>query len=197
MTREEQILWVLKLRGRSTATASLARPGCAAATPAACSSKCSTRASSAARGRRATTSMPTAPERLFARLPRSCLSTRGPMCPAAFLCWGGMSDLSGARERAQDGIERAVEHADRVSPGWSDLALFHLQRDVRHRAAPFTIEKVRLDIAPLLPEPTDGRAWGAVTQAAIRRGVIVRTGQFAPAVSSNGSPKPLYRAGNV
>jgi hypothetical protein len=100
-----------------------------------------------------------------------------------------------ADTRAKAGMTAAVEHADRVVPLWSERALAELRRSVRVREEPFTIEQVRLAIACSVESPTDERAWGAVTQMAIKRAIIVKTGEYAAAASSNGSPKPLYRKG--
>jgi hypothetical protein len=106
-------------------------------------------------------------------------------------------DFVAAEDRALSGMSRAADRADRANPGWTDQALTLLRSAARMMEAPFTIEAVRLVIEPFLPTPTDGRAWGAVTQAAIRAGVIEPTGEFARAASSNGSPKMLYRRGRA
>lgn len=56
----------------------------------------------------------------------------------------------------------------------------------------FTMEELRTSLI-FLDAPPDARAWGSVTRQAVARGIIVRTGGYRAAVSSNGSPKPLYR----
>lgn len=101
--------------------------------------------------------------------------------------------LDAARARADLGMERAVAHADRVAPTWSERALEALRRFVRVRETPFLIEEARTAI--VIEAPTDGRAWGAVTQAAVRKNYIAATDRFGPAASSNGSPKMLYVRG--
>jgi hypothetical protein len=98
-----------------------------------------------------------------------------------------------ARDRAETGMQRSVDHADRDTPGWSERALEALRRYARIQAEDFTIEKARAAI--VLEAPPDQRAFGAVTQSAIRKGYIQKTGGYAAASSSNGSPKPLYRRG--
>lgn len=104
-----------------------------------------------------------------------------------------------ARQRGLRGMERAAERAERASPGWVESALAKLLEQVQAipHGQEFTIEGVRLVIEPMLPEPTDKRAWGHVTQAALRKLYILKTGNVAPAASSNGSPKPLYRRGGA
>lgn len=99
----------------------------------------------------------------------------------------------------QIGMERAADHANRVEPGWTEVALEALKGYAGRQAAndEFTIEEARAEIAPTLPAPPDLRAFGAVTQMALRRGVIKPTGGFKRAASSHASPKPLYRRGAV
>ena len=83
-----------------------------------------------------------------------------------------------ARKAGSEWVERALEHVK-----WCAEFL-----EFGH----FTIEDLRRHIDGL-PEPPDARAWGSVTRQAVARGIIVRTGGYRAAVSSNGSPKPLYR----
>ena len=59
------------------------------------------------------------------------------------------------------------------------------------------MESLRAAIEADLPEPTDLRARGAVTQALLRRLVIKRTAKVAPASSSHGSIKPMYERGSI
>lgn len=109
--------------------------------------------------------------------------------------------LALGRARGEQGIERAAEHAERVLPGWCDRAAEAVRQALQRTRMDdaFTIEQVRgaIATADLLPEdPPDGRAWGHVTRRAVKLGYVERLpGQYRAAVSSNGSPKPLYRKG--
>ncbi len=99
-------------------------------------------------------------------------------------------------QAAQSGMERAVEHADSVVPNWSERAMEALLEYARGwRDAwgdvGFLIEDVRAH-ATELPAPPDSRAWGAVVSKAARQGLIVKVG-YAPAASSNCSPKTLWQ----
>lgn len=105
--------------------------------------------------------------------------------------------LDDALSRADAGIARVTLATERRVPGWVDMAIERLRSWAQARPEPFTIEIARAAIEPGLPEPSDGRVWGAVTRAAVRAGVIEPTGGFAPAASSNGSPKRLYRGGGL
>lgn len=58
----------------------------------------------------------------------------------------------------------------------------------------FTAEELRLGDHGV-PVPYDDRAWEPAVRMAISRGYIAHTDLFAPAASSHGSPKPVYRLG--
>ena len=83
-----------------------------------------------------------------------------------------------ARKAGSEWVEEAV----------SFVAIFATIADHRD----FTMEELRTSFT-IIPPPPDARAWGSVTRQAVARGIIVRTGGYRAAVSSNGSPKPLYR----
>ena len=94
-------------------------------------------------------------------------------------------------------IKRAAQRANRENPGWSAQALAAVRHYVRglSRRAEFHIEDIRNALGAEVPEPSDLRAWGGVTQAAIRLDIIKRTGDYKRAASSHGSPKMLYVRG--
>lgn len=106
-------------------------------------------------------------------------------------------DLERARLAAQSGMDRAQGATETRHPKWVSLAVARLRKFARakRKEERFTIEKARAELAKKLPPPHDERTWGAVTIAAIKAGVIEPTGTYAPAVSSNGSPKREYRMG--
>lgn len=88
-----------------------------------------------------------------------------------------------------DGMHAAEEAANRSEPCWSERALAALLEAGRQLGR-FTIEQARETCN--VESPTDGRAWGGVVNKASREGLIIRIG-FAPAKSSNGSPKPVWK----
>lgn len=105
-----------------------------------------------------------------------------------------------ARERADLGVARSADRAERAEPGWIETATEALRRLalVTEPDVLFTIEQARTVIAEAgeLTQPPNLRAWGQVTRRARRLGYIEQVpGRFAPAASSNCSPKPLYRRG--
>ena len=104
-----------------------------------------------------------------------------------------MADALAARDA---GMASSAEHAEAVTPGWGERAYQAIKSNpgLRRCLDGFTMEKARAYAwGHGLDSPPDGRAWGSVTVRLIRDGVIEKTGGFAPATSSNGSPKPLYR----
>jgi len=78
-----------------------------------------------------------------------------------------------------EGIQRAVDHADREIESWSDRASDMLLSCARARGkgAEITSESIR-NYAEFhdLPPPPDKRAWGAVMLKAARAGVIKKVG---------------------
>lgn len=74
------------------------------------------------------------------------------------------------------GIKQAVDHANDVSPGWSERAYEALAAYSRmHRT--FTGEQVRSYASAIgLELPPDNRAWGGVFTRAAKRGLIRKQG---------------------
>lgn len=102
---------------------------------------------------------------------------------------------SQATTRREQGIVSSILHAEDESAGWADRAFAHLVTYAARKRRPFTIEDFRVyAVDHGLDEPPELRAFGGVTQRAIRRGVIRGVG-FAPTVSSNGSRRALYASG--
>lgn len=104
-------------------------------------------------------------------------------------------DLMTAAELAGEGMDRAVDHADRVTPGWSDRAYQLLEQyAVSHWQ--FMTEDVRNWAHKLgLPEAPSGRAWGAVALRGCREGIISREG-YRKTVNplAHGTPATLWRS---
>lgn len=110
-----------------------------------------------------------------------------------------MTDLftyASTRELANEGMARAVEHADRAEPSWSTQALTIFWNYAAANPE-FMAEDVRTFAHKILdlPEPPDPRAWGAVVNNAVRRGIVVRdryeTIKIPP---SHARPMPVWRS---
>lgn len=101
---------------------------------------------------------------------------------------------------AERGIASSAAHAgsEWVESAVHYVAWYFRVPEFKGLPQPCTIEQLRAwATSKGLPLAPDERAWGAVTRAAIRQGVIEPTGGYAPARSSNGSPKRLYRRGQA
>lgn len=100
-----------------------------------------------------------------------------------------------SRLRRELGITRAQLKAERSSPKWTDTAAEYLRGYATRIAVgqPFLIEDAIEASYGKAPSVANRRAWGAAVQAAARREWIEKDG-FGPARSSNGSPKPRWRA---
>lgn len=103
--------------------------------------------------------------------------------------------LQAASARAEQGMDRAARKAEHINAGWCGVALEALRHFAAQQAGFWTIEMARSVLEAKLEPPSDGRAWGRVTRDAIRAGHIVKTDKTAPAASSNGAPKPMFKRG--
>ena len=107
-----------------------------------------------------------------------------------------LSLMEQAHERGTLGLLRAANRTERALDGWVDLAIGKLREFAAAANDPFTIERAQSSFAASIPAPKDLRAFGAVTRKACKLGIIRQVG-YAPAVTSNGSPKPLYVPGEA
>lgn len=81
-----------------------------------------------------------------------------------------------ARDR---GIQTAVDHADAVEPGWSDVAFAYLRQFLADKPSghEFTGEAVRQFAERAgIARPTDKGAWGAVMRRGARAGLMRKIG---------------------
>lgn len=85
-------------------------------------------------------------------------------------------DLDFSRALRDDGISRALAHANHDTKGWADHAYSYVEMLAR-RNVEFLSDDVRVaaEAAGLPPAP-DPRAWGGVILRAVRAGLIKRVG---------------------
>lgn len=96
----------------------------------------------------------------------------------------------------EQGALLASQHADSASMDWTQQAscLFVDFSKAVKKGQPFLTEDARAWAESQgLPPPPDNRAWGFIAKAMSQCGHVVSEG-YAPAKSSNGSPKVLWRA---
>jgi hypothetical protein len=87
-------------------------------------------------------------------------------------------DINFSRELKKAGMQKAIDTAERRSPGWSDRAYDYLVEFVKTRKAGerFMIEDVRRDFGTLVNEAGHPRAWGSIACRAIKNGIIKNVG---------------------
>lgn len=99
-------------------------------------------------------------------------------------------DFEAARQARDVGIQRAVEHADRVEPQWSEQA-YALALEYAQRHPSFTTEQIReYALARGLPPPPDGRAWGGVLARLAKTGRIQKVG-YTPSANRKAHLRPV------
>jgi hypothetical protein len=100
-----------------------------------------------------------------------------------------------ARELRDEGMKRAVDHAERETPGWQDQAIGHVRvfAGLEHE---FMCEEARRfaesrGIAP----PPDKRAWGAVMMKCAKLGLIEKVGLgYAKDPKVHMNPASIWRS---
>lgn len=101
-----------------------------------------------------------------------------------------------AKELANDGMTRAIEHADQVEPDWGSRAAAILI-DFASVNSEFMAEDVRVYAHKVLglPQPPDPRAWGAIINSAVRQGIIVRDRyELTKIPPAHATPRPVWRS---
>ncbi len=90
----------------------------------------------------------------------------------------GEASAKASRAAAQEGIDRAVAHAERDVPGWGDVAYEFIRlHAMRNKGKRFTgYEIVQAALAYGVPKPPTDKAFGGPLQRAARRGIIVKAG---------------------
>jgi hypothetical protein len=84
-----------------------------------------------------------------------------------------------ARQARDKGIKRAVDHADKDTEKWSDIAYGFLKEFIRIQKQSFLAEDFRMAVTELIPEPPHNRAFGGLFMRAAKAGLITRVG-FGP-----------------
>lgn len=91
---------------------------------------------------------------------------------------------------ADDGAQRALDHADIQFGSWSDRAYEFLQRYIEQKV-PFRVEQVRKAAQDAgLPHAPDARAWGGVLMKAKKAGLLKHMG-WVPCDDPNGHSHPV------
>jgi hypothetical protein len=107
--------------------------------------------------------------------------------------WTPVTPATEARREAQEGIDRAVEAADREVASWSDnaLAWVKLYATLNRGKRVIGADIVQASIAHKIIQPPNPKAWGGPIQRAARAGYIVKVGT-APDPNRHTNPVPLW-----
>lgn len=86
-------------------------------------------------------------------------------------------DIFKSSENRDQGIMKAVDHANAVVPNWKDCAHQLLQEFLSVHPGPFMAEDVRAYASQIdFPLPPHARAWGGVIMRAMNAGLIIQEG---------------------
>lgn len=98
-----------------------------------------------------------------------------------------------AQRAADDGMQRASAHADRVCNQWTMMAFGFLKGFAQMNEF-FMTEHVRLNSELReLPQPPDNRAWGTVVTMAVKAGWIAKS-HYAPSATGHMRPCVVWRS---
>ena len=96
-----------------------------------------------------------------------------------------------ARQARDDGIARAVNHANNVLPSWGERAYIHFCEYARFHAVEFITEDVReYAYRQGFVRPPDERAWGAISTRATRAGIVYKVDDSGRAKNPRGHMHP-------
>lgn len=106
---------------------------------------------------------------------------------------GDLLTWAEAIRKGETGMQQAADHAERVDPGWSDVAFAALAA-FAPTVDDFTAEEARHAAhGQGVPLPPDGRAWGAVFKRAAKMKIIHKNG-IAPRRCGNMTPTIVWSA---
>jgi len=100
--------------------------------------------------------------------------------------------LTEARAQGEDGMRRALDHAEAKVLKWGDLASAYLKLYAEtHDVFPGWFVTRAAELDGVVPKPPTLRAWGAIFKKAARLGYIKRTG-YRPDPHRHAAPCPLW-----
>lgn len=101
------------------------------------------------------------------------------------------------RKAANEGMQRAADHAEAETPGWNDRAATLVDQWLAQQPKGhlFTSVEVRAWAEQQgLPQPPDNRAWGSVIRRSVEIDAIVKAGYVAsPDKRQHGAPQTQWR----
>jgi hypothetical protein len=99
-----------------------------------------------------------------------------------------------AKDFRDEGIQRAIDNANRKEPKWADMAYgFLLGFIMKHKE--FMTEEIRESAEKLIPHPPSKRAWGGVIVRAVKAGLIYRSGyRNTKNIKAHCTPAAVWRS---
>lgn len=100
-------------------------------------------------------------------------------------------DAAEARRRRDEGIATVIDH----NRPWAARAMDAIIQ-LRGEFATFTGEQMRIHVGAMIGQPGHPGVWGAIFVAAIKRGLIVPTGEWRAMQTpeSHARKTPVYRS---
>ena len=105
-------------------------------------------------------------------------------------------NLAQARMAANEGMQRALNAAERRDIDWPELALGFIRQYAKAHYE-FTGEQMTAEANRLgYASPGGEQAWGSIVRMAASRPdrIIEKTGLYAPRIKGHGSPAPVWRS---
>lgn len=114
-------------------------------------------------------------------------------CPLTPQKWTPVTRETLARREAQEGIERAVEAADREHEGWSEVAFRYVKLYATMNRGKRVIgrEIVEASKRDGIIQASNDKAWGGAIQRAARAGLLRKEG-FSSDHNRHTNPVPLW-----
>lgn len=111
-------------------------------------------------------------------------------------------ELDYALAQAEDGMRRALDHAERdypkqgaEYPTWGEAALAWLRAYAeRHEEFPGWFVTSESSRDPKFPDPINPKAWGMIWRRAQRLGIVVHSGKTTPRPTRHGCPAVVWRS---
>lgn len=100
-----------------------------------------------------------------------------------------------AAEKAQEGMTRALDRANRDHTDWTDAALEFLRRYAKkHQTFTGWIVTAAAELDREFPTPTNPRAWGAVWKLAVKCEIVRATNVTRPHPKRHGCPAMVWES---
>jgi hypothetical protein len=106
----------------------------------------------------------------------------------------GSPTVEAARHAAQDGMKRALDHAEADCQGWGDTAMAYLHGyALSHERFTGWLVTTSAELRRAVPTPANAKAWGSVIQKAARLGIIQKDG-FTTDPNRHNNPVPVWKS---